>query len=319
MVLKQANGSGLPIIAGDRVTRSGLDGRFGGGIQGGILTPAGAKYIFLFSDPDAGSRYGYGFDGWEDGEHRTFFYTGAGSTGPQALTNRNKVLYESLSTGREVHLFLAVGTRAGSKEKVHEYLGQFALDGAAPYRIETGLGADMKELRTVLVFRLNRFNAEPLPASGGHPIVGPVATHSGARVVSREANQVLTYKRAGIEESFGTRRERILEDKLIAWLQEQGKVASRLEVVICGQSARLYTDTWVASDRELFEVKGDATRNDVRMAIAQLLDCSRHIAPAPTRATVVLPTHPGPDLADLVSSCGLKLAIMTDVGLERTN
>jgi hypothetical protein len=319
MALVHHSDSGLNVEVGDRLTRSQLNERFGGGIQGGILTPAGGRYIFLFSDPKAGSLYGYDFDGWESYSHKTFFYTGGGSEGPQTLTHRNKTLFESQATGREIHLFLAVDTRAGSQEKIHEYLGQFTLDKAAPYRVETGLDADRKELRTVLVFRLDRYETEQLSERAGRSIASSIASSTGARPVSREASHILTYTRTGVENNTGSRRERVLEDKLIDWLEEKGKVASRLEIRIEGQSGRLYTDTWVNDDRELFEVKGDATRNDVRMAVAQLLDYSRHIYPPPNRATVVLPSHPGADLAGFIESCGLQLAVMTDSGLLRTS
>jgi len=319
MVLVHDSDSGLNVEVGDRLTRSQLNERFGGGIQGGILTPAGGRYIFLFSDPKAGSLYGYDFDGWESCSHTTFFYTGGGSEGPQTLTHRNNTLFESQATGREIHLFLAVDTRAGSQEKIHEYLGQFALHKAAPYRVETGLDADRKELRTVLVFRLDRYETEQLSERAGRSIASSIASSTGARPVSREASNILTYTRTGVRNNTGSRRERVLEDKLIDWLEEKGKVASRLEIRIEGQSGRLYTDTWVNDDRELFEVKGDATRNDVRMAVAQLLDYRRHIDPPPSRATVVLPLHPGADLAELIASCGLELAIMTESGLLRVS
>lgn len=319
MTIFHVSNPALTLRAGDRVTRKELNARFGGGIQGGMLTPAGGQYLFLFSDPEAGRTYGYDFDGWADATNETFYYTGEGSDGPQTPTRRNKILLDSRDTGREIHLFVAVGKQPGSQVRIHEYLGQFTLDNRIPFRTETGLDYRRIELRTVLVFTLNRFDPEPLPLADTHPLAEQPSSTTATRVVPREASNVVTFPRAGVVESTATRRERALENGLISWLEKQGKSAARLEIRIAGQSARLYTDTWVQEDRELFEVKGNATRNDVRMAIAQLLDYSRHITPAPSRATVVLPAHPGPDLVHLIESCELSLAIMTATELERVS
>lgn len=319
MTIYHLSNPALNLTAGDRITRGDLNARFGGGIQGGMLTPAGGKYLFLFSDPEAGRAFGYEFDGWADATNHTFYYTGEGSDGPQTFTRRNKVLRDSRETGREIHLFLAVGKQPSTQVRIHEYLGQFTLDDRVPFRTETALDYSKVELRTVLVFTLNRLDSEPLPLTDVHPIAEQPARTTAARVIPREASNVLTFSRVGVDNSTATRRERALENGLITWLERQGKPAERVEIRIAGQSARLYTDTWVETDRELFEVKGNATRNDVRMAIAQLLDYSRHITPAPARATVVLPAYPGPDLVDLIASCGLGLAIMSEAGLERVS
>lgn len=117
------------------VTRQELNAAYGGGIQGGMLTPAGGRYIFLFSDPVPGSVYGYTWDGWENENLDTFFYTGEGSAGDQEFTRRNRILRDAASEGREVHLFVADGYR-GTRERTHRYMGEFIVDPDDPWRRE---------------------------------------------------------------------------------------------------------------------------------------------------------------------------------------
>lgn len=103
------------------------------------------------------------------------------------------------------------------------------------------------------------------------------------------------------------RRERLLEDAFHRHLQEAGGQPERIRITLRGQANPLFTDTWDAVTRELYEAKGSVTRNDVRLAIGQLLDYRRHISPPPARCTVLLPSDPGADLTDLIHSSGMDL------------
>jgi 5-methylcytosine-specific restriction protein A len=102
---------------------------------------------------------------------------------------------------------------------------------------------------------------------------------------------------------------------MIDWLLAQGHATSRLRIQIAGELGTLITDTWMPESRTLIEAKGDATRNDIRMAVAQLLDYRRHITPAPLRSTVVVPIAPTRDLHDFGRSAVLSLAVFDSRGL----
>ncbi|MGD8166658.1 hypothetical protein ACEXOS_005505 [Herbiconiux sp. P16] len=274
--------------------------------------------MFLFSDPVPGKLYGYDFDGWASEKHDTYFYTGEGSEGRQELTRRNKILHETPSSGRAVHLFIAVGTVPGSSTRLHEYIGQFELDADDSYRREPV--EDSSDGRSVLVFKLNRKgDAVPPLAPHAQAIAPTPAESNGSRIVAIEVGHVDEFERSGTGESTAVRRERAFENQFIEWVQARGASVGRVEIRIAGQSGRLYTDTWVDDDRELFEAKANASRNAVRMAVAQLLDYRRHINPAPERLTVIVPTTPANDLVDFARSVGVGIAVFNDHQFQRVS
>jgi hypothetical protein len=305
----------IDLEPGARITRAELNARYGGGIQGGMLTPAGGKLIFLFSDPVSGETYGYTTDGWADEERTRYSYTGEGPSGPQAIDRgKNKILLETLETGREAHLFYAVGTVPGTQERIHEYLGQFVVDAANPWQPATTLGQD-KQPRTVVLFNLIRVDGGYARATTSQVQASPPAAKTTATTVDREAADVTSFERAAVDPVVAERRERLLEDRLIKWLADRGLTAKRYRIRIAGERGSLFTDTWIPETHTLLEVKGDATRNDVRMGVAQLLDYRRHISPEPARSAVVVPLEPSIDLQDYVRSAGLSLAVFDSRGL----
>jgi hypothetical protein len=67
---------------------------------------------------------------------------------------------------------------------------------------------------------------------------------------------------------------------------------SRLRVVPSGEGAPLYSDLWDETSLELVEAKGNVTRDQLRQAVGQLLDCGRFVE-AEAR-TVLVPSRPDP-------------------------
>ena len=63
----------------------------------------------------------------------------------------------------------------------------------------------------------------------------------------------------------------------------------------------------------LYEAKGVATREAIRMAVAQLLDYSRHVPTNPTLA-VLLPALPATDLLNLLAGQGIRCVYETSPG-----
>lgn len=307
MALIDLNDRAFVVEVGDLVTRRDLASHFGGSGQSGIETPKGQPHIFVFSDPSTGSKHGYNFDGWAaDGS--AFFYTGAGRLGPQEFVRGNKALKDARSRGKTIHLFAADGNEVGTSTRLHRYLGEFELDQVDPHRVEEapdGIGI----VRTVIVFRLVPRGTATATISQDLIASAPPAMQTGWFETTREASDSLSFPRKAVAESAIVRRERLFEDRLISAIEATGKTATRLSIVIPGQGAALFTDTWVREDRELFEVKADATRNNIRMAVGQLLDYARHIDPRPSHLTVVVPVRPVEDLVEFVKSLGLGIAV----------
>ena len=97
--------------------------------------------------------------------------------------------------------------------------------------------------------------------------------------------------------------EKSLVNRFKAFLKKnkQGKLVKN-QIKIKGENRPQETDGWIDSSKTLIEAKASPTRENIRMAIGQLLDYKRHHKPAPKRLAVLLPTLPRKDLADLLAS-----------------
>jgi len=104
--------------------RRDIHARFGGQEQGGMITPADHKLVFLVTG-SSGRPHGYE-DHWsEDGS--TFFYFGEGQTGDMKFTKGNLALRDHVLHGEGVHLFEEVPTKRGYLR----YRGQMVCTGFA--------------------------------------------------------------------------------------------------------------------------------------------------------------------------------------------
>ena len=90
------------------------------------------------------------------------------------------------------------------------------------------------------------------------------------------------------------RREAALVGRYKEHLKSEDHVVSRLRVVPAGESHPIYSDLWDETARELIEAKGSATRDQLRLAVGQLLDYGRFVDAA-SRA-ILVPHQPSPDL-----------------------
>jgi 5-methylcytosine-specific restriction enzyme A len=93
---------------------------FGGQEQGGICTPEGVPFVFLFTG-QSGGQYGYEDTWCEDG---TFSYTGEGRRGNMQFVRGNKAVREHLADGRDLLLFEQQPVKG-----MYRYLGCFACSG----------------------------------------------------------------------------------------------------------------------------------------------------------------------------------------------
>lgn len=288
---------------GSVLTRAELNKQYGGGIQGGMLTPAGGQLMFLFSDPAAGEQYGYKYDGWVTESETVFDYTGEGAENDQQMIRRNETLRRSLNEDRGVHLFLAEGYISGTQTRTHRYVGQFETDPETGWRYEPASDR-YGNPRNVIVFTLTRVGAAPAadPNADQHMagrITGPLTVTE----VPAEQTRAEIVHRAETAAMETTRTERQLEDRL----REALYVDLRLAIQPAGSSTTLYTDVWDPEERELFEVKSSASRQSIRMAVGQLLDYRRYITGNEPTCVVVVPEDPGEDLRQFVLGVGMDL------------
>jgi hypothetical protein len=134
----------------------------------------------------------------------------------------------------------------------------------------------------------------------------------GERSVAEDANTALTRipqtERAVVNPSQETyeaeRREQVLVLAYGEVLKGLGSEIVRLRILPPGEAKPLYADLYDKSRNNLVEAKGTGTRNDIRMALAQLADYSRFIEPSPERAVLLL-ERPRRDLEELLLSQNL--------------
>jgi len=119
----------FPFILGQLYNRrQSIHDVYGGQQQGGISTPVGAPFVFLFTG-DSGEEHGYR-DGWsEDG---SFAYCGEGQTGDQKFIRGNRAIRDHVEDGKDLLLFEALGTGG-----TYRFLGAFSFAA-----FETPLGTD---------------------------------------------------------------------------------------------------------------------------------------------------------------------------------
>ncbi len=281
---------------GAEATRAELQALYGGGRQGGILASTKTPNILVFTDPSAGKQHGYNFDGW-DPDGSVYNYTGEGQTGDQTLTSGNKSLLNHAREGRALRLFKWTGRKLSPGGKVHSYLGEFVVDADRPYRYERAPDNHGDD-REVVVFHLK--------AKGDVVRLPPVdAPHQDALIVPTSTTVPLEqwaddeYDVAGREPGKARRHESALVERYKLYLQSRGHEVERWRIQF--YKTNLYTDLWDQTDNELYEVKSNASRPAVRMAVGQLLDYRRFLKNT-AKLAVLLPERPSDDLLDYIAS-----------------
>jgi hypothetical protein len=83
-------------------------------------------------------------------------------------------------------------------------------------------------------------------------------------------------------------------------LGEAGAKLRRQRIKPAGALTWLATDLYDPDTGELYEAKASSVRNEIRLAIGQLLDYRRWIEPHPARCTILVPSRPADDLVHLL-------------------
>jgi hypothetical protein len=317
--------TGWTLPAGEVLGRRARMDRFGGAIYGGIQPSKRSANVFLYSDPAAGTAYGYDFDGWSS-DRSIFLYTGEGRRGDQKLRAGNAAVLHHKSDGRSLRVFIADGVEPGSGTKVQRYLGEFELSDDTPF-VRAEAPDEDGNARTVLVFRLTPVGAvlrraqdvsvsgDASPTTTAQAVsVGSAATPEGsAEPVPVEALGTGSYAVAGSTGTVAVKREAELVVRYQAYCEAQGSTCVRYKLRPIGELRDLYTDLLDLTENVLYEAKGVATREAVRMAVGQLLDYSRHVPTDPSLA-VLLPALPNTDLLNLLSGLRIRCVYETSPG-----
>ncbi|MGW3442017.1 hypothetical protein [Streptomyces sp. NPDC001076] len=327
----------IDLVPGLITTREEVVASYGGSIySGGIVSAPDAEMVFVYSDPAAGKKHGYTFDGWADDDEfgPLYLYTGAGPDGDQELVRGNKVLLETLTNQRVVHLFVSNGKVKGKKLVLQRYVGQVVVDPVQPFVERRAPGRD-GVMRTVFVFRLRPASGAVLdvsdvdvvqPATKSTVIEVPkkpkkaaapkVPAQSGAK--DKKTEQHATAKTtATIQGGPRTvlRREGQLCMAFEEFLAAAGHTTKSFQISVAGEPGTFTPDLYDATDNALYEAKGLPTRDNVRMAIGQLLDYRRHLdVPDGLRLAVLLPSEPTPDVRALVEAQGMAVVTQTAEG-----
>jgi hypothetical protein len=281
------------LLPGERIERKILQQRYGGRLQGRIGPSTRSPNVLLFSDPLAGERDGYPY-GWRaDG---CFHYTGEGQRGDQQMKSGNAAILNHASAGRGLRLFL------GDKDQM-VYEGQFELASDPPFYTTDAPEAGNGPVRSVIVFRLRPLDVRPKPSSSRLDEIG-AATVEEVAVEEQWTEKAFVAPGHASHEAERTEQALLLSyrDHLVA----QGHEVSRLKIVAPGEAKPLFADLIDRTTNTLFEAKGTVERGSIRMAVGQLLDYRRFVAPAP-RLAVLLPTRPRADLVAYLNSAGVAI------------
>jgi hypothetical protein len=129
-----------------------------------------------------------------------------------------------------------------------------------------------------------------------------------ARVIAIEASVAHVFQVASANSSIDVERERreaALVRRYVDWLAGRGVRAVRHEIELPGLGNALYTDLYDPSRSELIEAKASVDRNDIRMALGQLLDYGRYISHQ--TMAVLTPEPVSTDMSQLLRLYGVTL------------
>ncbi|NSL43617.1 hypothetical protein [Streptomyces sp. 8P21H-1] len=288
--------------------------RFGGGVQEGIIISKTTPNILIYTDHASGKEYGYE-DGWleeEDDRGPIFEYTGKGRVGHQTFEgvagSRNKAILRHVDEGKALLLFMAAGKDPHSKSsaKLQRYLGEFEVDPKQPYTIREADDPDGNR-RLIIVFRLRpKGNVQHIPEDAITPAATTQVEQVSAAVTASSMIEppgkgASESRRSAQPSSIAEHRKAQLLNAYLKFLQERQHKVFAYQIKIAGTRSTLKTDLYDATKHVLYCVKGESSREEIRMAIGQLKDYVRHINPANPKLAILLPSKPHEDLQDLLS------------------
>ncbi|MFG2228901.1 hypothetical protein ACGFNX_02605 [Streptomyces sp. NPDC048723] len=131
----------------------------------------------------------------------------------------------------------------------------------------------------------------------------PNAETSGTFVVPEAFGTKLSI-RAATAATVAVRHEAELTQAYKAHLETAGHQTGAFQIKVKGLTSTLRTDLYDATDHVLYEAKGSNSREDVRMALGQILDYSRYVKSpeheGEPKRVILLPSAPTPDMYTLL-------------------
>lgn len=143
---------------------------------------------------------------------------------------------------------------------------------------------------------------EPISTGGANHVSlarPPVRLNGEVREISLERRERSSFVVSSVGEREAIRHEAALLARYVEWLGNDLDRCVRNEITIPGEP-RLYTDLFDRATRELVEVKGDVSRDHVRMALGQIVDYARFVNHE--RLAALFPRKPSTDLITLLAS-----------------
>jgi 5-methylcytosine-specific restriction protein A len=308
---------------------------FGGGTQEGIIPSETTPNILIYVDHESGKKYGYE-DGWleeEDDLGPVFEYTGQGTQGEQTFLgqrgSRNAAVLYHADAGRALRVFMTTGKVPGSKSaaKQQRYIGEFKLDSKQPYTLREANDEKGKR-RRIIVFRLRptgdyeRRDQDVITraeTTEAYPVLAAVAESRlpEPKMVEPRRKRASESRRAAQPSLIADLRQSHLRDQYLKNLTEQEHKVFAYQIKIAGTTTILKTDLYDATEHELYSVRGESSREEVRTAIGQLKDYVRHIKPCNPKLSVLLPERPHDDLLNLLHTEGIDVVHRDGTGYVR--
>ncbi|MEU0453253.1 hypothetical protein ABZ322_09545 [Streptomyces sp. NPDC006129] len=321
----------LPSIKpGLLTTRAAMHELFGGGSQGGIITPKNSPNILIYVDHDSGKKYGYE-DGWleeEDESGPVFEYTGQGTRGDQTFLgqngSRNAAVLCHADSGKSLRVFMAAGkvSDPASSAKQQRYVGEFALDPKLPYTVREAPDEEGKR-RRIIVFRLRpkgdfeRLSRDVITRAKETDTQRVAASVVACKMVEPKRKRATESRRAAQPSHIADLRQAALREAYLEELTQREHEVFAYQIKISGTTTTLKTDLYDATEHELYSIRGANSREEVRMAVGQLKDFARHIKPSHPKLTVLLPEKPQDDLLNLLHTEGINLVYGDTEGYTR--
>ncbi|MFH8340338.1 hypothetical protein [Streptomyces sp. AM6-12] len=229
---------------------------------------------------------------------------------------------------RALHVFVAEGkvSEPNSSAKQQRYVGEFTLDLKQPYTVREAHDENGSQ-RRVIVFRLRpkgayeRLAKDTITRAQGtitERVLAAVAEtrlpepkSSKPRLVSPKRKRASESRRAAQPSVIAEHRQSTLRASYLKELVEQGHEVFSYKIKIANTTTVLTTDLYDATTHELYSVRGESSRDEVRAAIGLLKDYVRHLNPNRPKLTVLLPGKPQDDLIDLLHTEAINLVYQT--------
>jgi hypothetical protein len=287
-----------PPTVGEVLVRQEIHDFLGGQRFGGISTPKQFPYVFLFTDPATGAKFGYDkFEGPTEGGG--YAYTGEGQSGDQEFTGGNKAILSAEESAKTILLF-----RAQSPKAV--YVGEFFL-GDPGYFFRHAPGLDGAG-RQVIVFNLVPLKGSPelMAKTIGRPESVVVENWSPPSFDSYSAH-TLPVADDAIQAS---REEMELQAKFGIWLESRGLLVRKMSIRTNGST--ISPDLFNETENEVIEAKKSPAREYLRTAIGQVLDyqyCAQKFSDLSLSCAILLPSAPVLEQIELCTSLGIKIYV----------